>query len=261
MGDGMSTVAFIQARMGATRLPGKVLMDLAGKPVLQHVVERVQACKLIDEVIVVTSLCERDIEIVEWCSVRKIRVFCGSEQDVLDRFYQAAKLLPFDTIVRITADCPLMDPDVIDLVVAEFKQRKLDYVNNCGNGTWPDGLDVEVFRFSVLENAWKHGQLPSEREHVTPYIYNNPDKFSIGIIDHTPSLAGMRWTLDQKEDFEFIFKVYSGLAEHKGIFGMKHVLSLLQQKPELQRINNTIVRNEGYLKSLIADAAIEQDIK
>ncbi len=257
----MNTVAFIQARMGSARLPGKVLMDLAGKPVLQHVVERVQACKLIDEVIVVTSLCERDIEIVEWCSVRKIRVFCGSEQDVLDRFYQAAKLLPFDTIVRITADCPLMDPDVIDLVVAEFKQRKLDYVNNCGNGTWPDGLDVEVFRFSVLENAWKHGQLPSEREHVTPYIYNNPDKFSIGIIDHTPSLAGMRWTLDQKEDFEFIFKVYSGLAEHKGIFGMKHVLSLLQQKPELQRINNTIVRNEGYLKSLIADAAIEQDIK
>lgn len=257
----MSTVAFIQARMGATRLPGKVLMDLAGKPVLQHVVERVQASKLIDEVIVVTTLCERDIQIVEWCSARKIRVFCGSEQDVLDRFYQAAKLLPFDTIVRITADCPLMDPDVIDLVLTEFDQRKVDYVNNTGNGTWPDGLDVEVFRFSALEIAWKHGQLPSEREHVTPYIYNNPDKFSIGIIDHTPSLNGMRWTLDQKEDYEFISHVYSDLATQKGIFSMEQVLTLLKQKPELQRINNTIVRNEGYLNSLIADTAIKQDIQ
>lgn len=257
----MSTVVFLQARMGASRLPGKVMMDLAGKPVLQHVVERVQASKLINEVIVVTSLCKKDIEIVKWCSVQNIRVFCGSEQDVLDRFYQAAKLLSFDTIVRITADCPLIDPDVIDLVVTEFVNRKLDYVNNTGNGTWPDGMDVEVFRSSVLEDAWKNARLASEREHVTPYIYNNPEKYLIGILDHTPSLAGMRWTLDQKEDYEFIRKVYADLAQHNGVFGMKRVLALLQQKPELQLINNSIVRNEGYLKSLIADEALVQGKK
>ena len=257
----MNTVALVQARMGATRLPGKVMMDLAGKPVLQHVVERVQASKLIDEVIVVTSFHVRDIPIVEWCSAWKIRVFCGSELDVLDRFYQAAKLLSYNTIVRITADCPLMDPDVIDLVVTEFSQGNVDYVNNSANETWPDGLDVEVFQFSALEYAWEHARLPSEREHVTSYLYNNPTKFSIKIIDHTPSLTGMRWTLDQKEDYEFISRVYFELAQHKGIFGMKHVLSLLQQKPELQGINNTIVRNEGYLKSLLAEINGVQDTK
>lgn len=255
----MTVIALIQARMGATRLPGKVLMDLAGKPVLQHVVERIQASKYVDEVVVVTTLQNQDIPIVQWCSTQNVRVFCGAEFDVLDRFYQAAKILDPDVIVRITADCPLMDPDVIDLVVSAFIHDNVDYLNNCGNETWPDGLDVEVFRFSVLSHAWKNAKLPSEREHVTSYIYTHKELFSGKVLDHEPSLKGMRWTLDEKQDYEFISKVYLDLW-NGSIFGMNKILELLQRKPALQEINSSIVRNEGYLKSLLTDRVKQGEV-
>jgi spore coat polysaccharide biosynthesis protein SpsF (cytidylyltransferase family) len=247
----MNTIAFIQARMGSTRLPGKVLLDLAGKPVLQHVVERVQAAESIDEVIVVTTIHAHDLPIVGWCASHGIRVFCGSEDDVLDRFYQAAKLVLPDAMLRITADCPLMDPQVIDRVVHFFRAEHSDYANNVEHETYPDGLDVEVFRFAALEKAWKEATLISEREHVTPYIRKHPELFKVKVLDHAPSLAGMRWTLDQKEDFAFIKRVHEELGA--GHFGMQEVIDLLVCKPELQSINGSIVRNEGYLKSINQD--------
>lgn len=249
----MSTIALIQARMGSSRLPGKVLMELAEKPVLQHVVERVQASKLVHEAVVVTSINREDIPIVAWCSTHTVRVYCGSEEDVLDRYYQAARLIGATVVVRITADCPLMDPEVIDLVLGGLDDPDVDYVNNCGRETWPDGLDVEAFRFNALERAWTCARLPSEREHVTPYIRNHPEEFRTIIVDHEPNLGGLRWTLDQREDYEFLSRVYTALGDERGIFGMNRVLDLLRRQPELQSINSFVVRNEGLIKSLDAD--------
>ena len=251
----MSTVAFVQARMGSTRLPGKVLLNLVGKPVLQHVLERVQAAEMVDEVVVVTTLQAQDLPIVAWCAHNGIRVFCGSEDDVLDRFYQAAKILMPETILRITADCPLIDPDIIDQVVMLFRTEKADYANNVEHETYPDGLDVEVFRYTALVRAWKDASLTSEREHVTPYIRNHPEFFVVKVLDHDPSLAGMRWTLDQKEDYSFITRVFEELGSVR--FGINQVLELMARKPELMSLNDSIVRNAGYLKSINQDQTVD----
>lgn len=249
----MSTIALIQARMGSSRLPGKVLMELANKPVLQHVVERVRASKRVQEAVVVTSINRQDIPIVAWCSTHAVRVYCGSEQDVLDRYYQAARLLGAAIVVRITADCPLMDPEVIDLVLGGMDDPDVDYVNNCGRETWPDGLDVEAFRFNTLERAWTRARLPSEREHVTPYIRNHPEEFRVRVVDHEPNLGSLRWTLDRREDHEFLSRVFAALGDGREIFGMDRVLELLLRQPELQSINSFVTRNEGLIKSLDAD--------
>ncbi|WP_028584662.1 aminotransferase class III-fold pyridoxal phosphate-dependent enzyme [Desulfogranum mediterraneum] len=255
----MKTGALVQARMGATRLPGKVLMELGKEPVLQHVVKRVSRSKLVDEVLVATTIEPGDLPVVGWCAAQSVRVYCGSEEDVLDRFYHTARLAGLDVIVRITADCPFIDPEVIDLVITRFIEGDFDYVNNCGNESWPDGLDVEVFSFKSLEKAWKSADLLSEREHVTPFIYNNPSLFKLDVVDHEPSLKGMRWTLDQEEDFTFISLVYNELMKSgDDSFGMKEVLQLLAEQPQLQEINGSIVRNEGYLKSLQKDTMGEK---
>lgn len=251
----MNTVAFIQARMGSTRLPGKTMMDLVGKPVLARVVERVRACPLVDEVVVVTTLNANDLPIVAWCAASNVRVFCGSENDVLDRFYQAAKIIKPKTMLRITADCPLMDPDTITTVIKKYNSESFDYVNNVEHETWPDGQDVEVFSFNSLEKAWNNAKLDSEREHVTIYIRKHPDIFKIAIVDHTPSLGSFRWTLDQQEDFAFITEIYKSMGDH--IFGMNEVLDLLAKKPEMNAVNGGIIRNEGYIKSLAKEKAAQ----
>ena len=164
-----SVVAIIQARTGSTRLPEKVLLDLEGQPVLSHIIKRVNASKLVTGILVATTVRKEDLAIVRLCSNANTRVFCGSENDVLDRYYQAAKLLEADNIVRITADCPLIDPSIIDEVVALHLKEKSDYTSNTMEESYPDGLDVEIFRFEALKKAWENACLASEREHVTPY--------------------------------------------------------------------------------------------
>jgi len=248
-------IAFIQARMGSTRLPGKVALPLGNSTVLEQVVNRVSRAKMVDETILVTTLSLKDLDLVKLSAVNKIRVFCGSEEDVLDRYYQAAKLVKPDHVIRITADCPLMDSKVIDLVVGKHLESGADYTSNVLKETYPDGLDIEVFKFEALKKAWKESVKTSDREHVTLYIRNNPKIFKLLSVENTFDTSQHRWTLDEPKDYEFIKGVYSHFS-HTEYFGMADVLNLLEKNPSLLTINQDITRNEGLIKSLKEDKEI-----
>jgi len=252
------TAAIIQARMGSTRLPGKVLMMLAGKTVLEHVVERVSRAKLVDDIVVATTTDINDSKIVELCTKKGIKVFCGPEDDVLDRYYQAAKHYGIDNVIRITSDCPLIDPDIIDGTVRLYLDSGSDYVSNGLDETFPDGLDVEVISFKALNIAWEKAALLSEREHVTPYIRNNNESFKIASYRNDVDLSAKRWTLDMPEDLEFIRRIMDGIYADNPEFSMNDVLEYIRNNPDIEDINSHIVRNEGYLKSLKNDVLTEK---
>lgn len=243
--------AIIQARMGATRLPGKVLIDIAGKPLLEHVLDRVRLSRLIDRIIIATTTKEKDRVILEKARSWGVESYAGSEEDVLDRFYQAAKMYGAKTIVRITPDDPFKDPEVIDKVVSYYVKNKdnLDYASNTLKPTYPEGLDAEVFSFYALEKAWREAKKPSEREHVTPYIWNHPEIFRLANVANDEDLSHLRWTLDTEADLQFTREIYHRLY-HGQVFLMAEILALLRAEPELAKINQSITRNTGYLESL-----------
>lgn len=246
----MSILALIQARTGSSRLPNKVLLPLMGKPVLTHIINRVQATKRITDIIVVTSIHQSDLSIVKLCVENDTRVFCGSEADVLDRFYQAAKLIQPDHIVRITGDCPVIDPEVIDQSIQRHLDTKADYTSNGIGETFPDGLDTEVMTFSAFETAWKHATKPSEREHVTQYFYNHKTEFKIAAYQHTPNIGHHRWTLDEPADYELIKNIYDHLYQKNPLFKLTDILTYLNDNPTISQLNAHIRRNEGLQKSL-----------
>ena len=250
-------MAIIQARMGSTRLPGKVLADINGRPMLWHVVHRVQSAKSIDHVVVATSVNPADDPVAGYCLDNGYRYFRGSETDVLDRFYQAAKQFKAETVVRITADCPLMDPLVIDKVVKTFLEGDYDYVTNTLRYTFPDGIDVEVFSFPALKTAWQEAKSPLEREHVTPYLRNS-GRFRICNVENEVDLSNryLRWTVDEPSDLEFIRALYSKNGSGGLALSMDAILRLLDQKPELTKINNSIICNHGYYKSIVAEPPV-----
>lgn len=247
-------IAIIQARVSSVRLAKKVLLTLEGKTVLEQVIDRVKNSKLIQEVIVATTVLKEDLKIVRLCSARGVIVYCGSEKDVLDRYYQAAQLLKAEHIVRITADCPLIDPEIIDEVIRLHLFKKADYTSNTIKETFPDGEDVEIFTIDTLKRVWQDARLPSEREHVTPYIYkNHPKLFKLANLESPDNLCQKRWTLDEKQDYKFITLIYKFLYKRNKIFGMPEILGLLRRHPEYEDINHNIKRNQGYLKSLKED--------
>lgn len=250
-------IGIIQARFSATRLPGKVLLKLADKTVLEHVIRRVKRSRLINETIVATSINKADLGIVKLCSSIGVRAFCGCEDDCLDRFYQAARLFGADHIVRITADCPIIDPSIIDKVIRTHLAKRADYTANVIDPTFPDGEDVEVFTFSALKIAWQKARLISEREHVTPFMRNHPRSFKCVNVKNDKDVSGKRWTLDKPEDYKLLSAIYGNLYKKDRFFGMKEVLSFLKAHPEHECINGKIVRNEGYIKSLKNDKRIK----
>jgi spore coat polysaccharide biosynthesis protein SpsF (cytidylyltransferase family) len=252
-GNNMSILGIIQARVGSTRLPRKVLLDLEGKTVLEHVVCRVKQSTKITDILVATTLSWDDLAIVKLCAENGILVFCGSVDDVLDRYYQAAKIVKPDHIVRITADCPLMDPAVIDMVIMQHLSVGADYSTNTNPETFPDGEDVEVISFECLKQAWEKADLLSEREHVTPFIRKNPSKFKLSNIEWTSDLSKKRWTIDNPEDYEFIKLIYQKLYKNNHSFNMQAILDYLSAHPEIEKINSKIGRNEGYAKSIRKD--------
>lgn len=248
----MRTVCIVQARMSSTRLPGKVLLPLAGREVLAHVLDRLDFCKTLDEVVVATSTDPSDDVLAQWCGSRGVPVFRGSLQDVLDRYYQCAKDNRATAVVRITADCPALDPTLVDEVVRGFHADGYDlfYLG----GEFPDGLDCEVFAFAALERAWREAVLPSEREHVGPYIMNHPEWFRLGSLQKFKGLAHHRWTLDEPRDLTFLQSVFERLQRSDGQpFRTQDLLDLLDREPALLQANEGIIRNEGLLKSLAAD--------
>ena len=251
----MNVVAIIQARMSSSRLPGKVLMPLAGTPVLAHVVRRIRRCKTIHRVVVATSTDPSDDAIDAWCQLEAVACHRGSLHDVLDRYQQTAVATKADAIVRITADCPAVDPVIVDAVVRDFLAGSYDCYSL--GGEFPDGLDCTVFAASALARAWREAILPSEREHVGPYIEKHPEWFHVGALLRFSGQQHHRWTLDEPRDFDFLQAVFGHLhREGQPPFSADDVLALLQREPELIRLNSQIVRNEGYLKSLAADKAL-----
>lgn len=244
----MKVAAIIQARMSSTRLPGKVLMSLAGQPVLAHVINRIGHCQTIGQTIVATSIDPSDDAIEAWCGAHGVTCQRGSLNDVLDRYYQVAKTHAVDVIVRITADCPAIDPTVVDEVVGGFLGGGYEFFGLAGE--FPDGLDCTVFAFSAIERAWREARFPSEREHVGPYIEKHPELFKSGALRKFEGLSHHRWTLDEPRDYEFLKIVFQQLADKPQPFLAADVLDLLARQPELAQINSQIIRNEGYLKSL-----------
>lgn len=249
----MHLIAIIQARMGSTRLPGKVLLTIENRTVLEHVIRRVKSSKLIDDVIVATTIDKEDLKIVGLCASLGVNIYCGSEKDVLDRYYQSAKLFKADNIVRITADCPVIDYRIINNVINMHLMHNSDYTSNTLKESFPDGQDVEVFTFKSIKTAWENATLLSEREHVTPYIRNNPALFKHMNLMSNIDYSNKRWTLDNKEDFEFLRLVYKYLYQKESLFGMQDIIELINERPDIEKINQHIIRNEGYTKSLKAD--------
>lgn len=247
-------LALIQARMGSSRFPGKVLEDLAGRPMLWHVVNRVRMARSLGKVVVATTDAAADDAIAQFCEREGISCFRGSEADVLDRFYRAAKANAADVVVRVTADCPLIDPSVIDKVVARFDRGDCDYASNIVRYTYPDGLDTEVFSFPALEQAWREAAKPSEREHVTPYL--RTEKFRIASVESEIPVSPdrYRWTVDHPQDLEFVRKVYAAFSGN-GNFGFREVFDLLKERPDLATIQAETITNQGYFKSLYQQAA------
>ena len=235
-------VAIVQARMGSSRLPGKVLLDLGGAPVLGRVVARLRRARRLNWMGVATTTDPSDGPLAEFCAGLGLPCWRGSTLDVLDRFVQAGRAAQADVVVRITADCPLIDPEIIDTVL-QFNlahPNAYDYVSNLHPATFPDGNDVEVVPLEVLHAAWFHADKPFEREHTTPYIWDNPSKFYIGNVN----CAGRknysmthRWTLDYPEDYEFVKSVYERLYPENPFFTTPEILALLEAHPEICAIN------------------------
>lgn len=232
----MKTVAIVQARMGSTRLPGKVLMDIAGKTMLARVVERARRAKRLDAVVVAATVDSRDDAIAGECRRIGVPLFRGSQEDVLDRYYRCAVDQAADPVVRITSDCPLLDPEVVDRVVASFLLERPDYTSNVVERTYPQGLDVEVVRMEALARAWREAKQPYERAHVTPYVYQHPDRFRIAGVEAERDYSRHRWTVDTADDLAFVRAVYGELGA-EGHFGMEQVLDLLEREPRIAELN------------------------
>ena len=247
----MSVVAIIQARMGATRLPNKVLADICGKTLIERVIERSRAAQSIDDLVVATTQESADDALVEFLESKRLcKTYRGSTHDVLDRYYQCARAVGAGTIVRVTADDPLKDPQLIDFAVRQLAEDPaLDYCSNTLEPTYPEGLDIEVFRFTALERAWREARQSSEREHVTPFIWKQGDIFRLRNFRFERDLSKWRWTVDKPADLEFMRAVF-GHFPGQPLVRYQDVIRLIEQNPQLPEINSGTVRNEGYLKSL-----------
>ncbi|MCK4829584.1 aminotransferase class III-fold pyridoxal phosphate-dependent enzyme, partial [bacterium] len=249
----MRIVVIIQARLGSTRLPEKVLLDLKGKPVIQRVYERACRIRRADDVVVATTLNTSDDRLSNLCKDNGIPLFRGSEEDVLDQYYRAAEHFQADAVIRITGDCPLLDPREVDKVVEMFMGHDFDYVSNTQPPMLPDGLDASIGSFIAYERSWKEAKLKSEREHVTQYIRNHPEKFNIGSVRYNENYSGQRWTIDEQEDYEFVSKIYEKLAEKKLYGYLRDVLMVLAENPDLAKLNSGFSRDEGLIKSIKGD--------
>ncbi len=244
--------AIIQTRMGSSRLPGKALAEVAGKPMLEWLIERVRASRYVEEVVIATTDQKQDDVFVQFAEERGLKISRGSEADVLERFYQAAVAFGVTTIVRVTPDCPLMDPKLLDQVVERFRSGDFDYASNNMGKRFPDGMDVEVFSFEALERAHRQARGASEREHVTPYM-KHFGKFKIATVEAPEDLSGLKWSVDHPADLEFVRAVYRKLKGADQLFCLEDVLQLVRTTPELTAINPTSISEEGYYKSFLKD--------
>lgn len=249
----------IQARMGSTRLPLKTMMKIKNKPLLDYVYNQVSHSKKISKIVIATTTLPEDDIIFNYANSKNILVFRGDTENVLDRFYQCAKKFHLTNIIRITADNPLIDPDIIDSCIEKFNKKDYDYVSNTiskTNNGWqydlnrfPYGMAVESFSFTSLEKAWKNAKLKSEKEHVTPYIIKNHNLFQLGFFKNEEDFSNIRLTVDHKEDFELIKHIIKHVPFNK-FFKIYDIIKYLKNNNALTESNSKFIFNEGYLKSL-----------
>lgn len=240
--------------MGSTRLPGKVLRPILGRPMLWHIVNRVSQAPGIKGVVVATSTLPKDAPIREFCQKEGINHFAGSESDVLDRFYQAAVSFGADPIIRITGDCPLADPQVIGNLLKFYESGKYDHAGVAtgagavfmDGGRYPNGLDAECFSFRALEKAWKEAKEPTDREHVTPYIWRNTSMFKLGAMKSEIDYSNLRFSVDYEDDFQLITRIYEALYEDGSPFLLDDVINFISTHPELPGMNQKYIGKEGY---------------
>lgn len=236
-------VAIVQARMGSTRLPGKVLKEVLSRPLLSYQIERMAKSKMIDELVIATTPNGNEL-IIELCQKENIAYFIGSEKDVLERYYLAAKKFQADIVVRMTSDCPLIDAEIVDAVINMYKNNDFDYVSNTQIRTFPRGMDTEVFSFSALEEAYKEAEIEYEHEHVTPYLYLNAEKFKIGQYIQEKDSNEIRLTVDTPEDFELIKRLFEKLYPVNPEFLLSDILAVLKENPSWLEINKEIVQKK-----------------
>ncbi len=245
-------LAIVQARMSSTRLYGKIMKEILGKPLIGYLLESLTYSRRINKIVVATSTGEENNRLCNYVESQGFDVYRGSEDDVLDRFYQAAVKYRPDSIVRVTGDCPLIDPGVCDRLIDEYVDKEVDYA--CLGLTFAEGLDCEIFSFDALESAYKNARMQSEREHVTPYIYSNPDLFSKFTLENKTDDSKYRFTVDESQDFEVVKTIIENLYRAKGLpLSSGEIKRYLDDHPDIVRKNMHIMRNEGYLKSVKQD--------
>jgi spore coat polysaccharide biosynthesis protein SpsF len=240
----MRVVLVNQARMTSTRLPGKVLLPVLGKPLLTYQLERLRRARRVDQIVIATTLNATDDPIVELCQALGVTVYRGSELDVLDRYYQAALAQAADVVVRVTSDCPVIDPALVDQVIAAYTGGGYDYIANTRERTFPRGMDCEVFSMTALTQAWNEGRLPYEREHVTPFLYQHPERYRIGNVASGRELGLHRWTVDTPEDFDLIQRIITTLYPVKPEFTLNDILAEFERHPDWMQINQHIRQKE-----------------
>jgi len=249
-------VAIIQARLSSSRLPGKILLEVCGKPLLEHMISRVKRSKKIDEIIVATSINKMDDLIEDWCKKNQIKCFRGPEQDVLKRFKLAKDFINGDTIIRLCSDCPLIDPKVIDDVLEIYETNNFDFVSNLfpvEGRTYPDGMGVEVFSSKLLDESDRNAKKPSEREHVTFYLWMQPERFKIFRHDYPEDLSKFRFNLDYIQDYCLIRSVFESLYPKNNFFTMADTINWLKEHPEILKFNDMIEPNQGWKNSFDED--------
>lgn len=244
----MRVVIINQARMGSTRLPGKVLKEVLGKPLLEYQVERLRRARSASALVIATTANPADDVLVRQCERMGVPVFRGAEEDVLDRYYRAARMHHADVIARVTSDCPLIDPAVVDQVIGHHTDHapQFDYVSNTQVRTYPRGMDIEVFGMAALGRAWREARSTNEREHVTPYLYRHPEFFRVAQVTRDDDQSAHRWTVDTADDFELIRRIIEALYPANPDFRLEDILKLLSAKPEWVAINaHRVQENSG----------------
>lgn len=248
----MRVVAIVQARTGSTRLPGKVLHDLGGRSMLARVIRRTRRAQCLDDVVIATTSSKQDDPVVAEARRLGVPWYRGSEHDVLDRYFLAAEAVRADLVVRVTSDCPMIEPALIDRVVEAFLAERPNYASNFQERTYPRGLDNEVVSFNDLARAWCEAERPYQRVHVTPYFYENPDLFRLLAVKHSSDLSQHRWTVDTSDDLQFVRAVFERFGNNDG-FTWQEVLQLLKTEPELSAINRHVRQKELHDERLGTD--------